>query len=45
MKDWASLEGLLKDKKPPISAEAVIEQAKQHAAPTEALARCSLILC
>ena len=39
MKDWAALEGLLKDRKPPISAEAVINLAKQQAAPTEALAR------
>ena len=44
MKDWAALEGLLQEKKPLITAEAVIEVAKQHAAPNEALARFVLML-
>lgn len=39
MKDWAAMEGLLKDKKPPITPEAVINLAKQAAAPPEAIAR------
>ena len=39
MSDWASMEALLKEKKPAISADALIDLAKQHSAPSEAVVR------
>ena len=39
MSDWASMEAMLKEKKPAISADTLIDLARQHSAPSEAVVR------